>query len=115
MKAAKIKPPQTKEIYIEDKRPGIKGFVVNTGRMLIDFCAGLCVLLIIIIGICTGPFLLIVIPVGLLILTIFYYFLYLIIDIRDSLNELNQNVKNFGVNLLLKENQKIRSESETLS
>lgn len=71
----------------------MKKFVVNCGKTIIDVSAWISVIIIVIAGLATGAMALLVIPIGILCFVIIYYLLYLAIDIRDNLQEINQSLQ----------------------
>lgn len=72
----------------------MKNFVLNCGRKLIDVSAWIIVIAIVCGGLCTGAYALIIIPVGILMFVIFYYLLYVLIDIRDNLKDIKNKIGN---------------------
>lgn len=71
----------------------MKQFIIDCGRGLIDFCTGLGLIVVLIVGVIslfTGQFLagLCILIVGTLLIVISSYLLYLLIDMRDSLDKI---------------------------
>lgn len=71
----------------------MKKFVVDCGKAIIDISAWIFVIMIIVVGLGTGAMALIIIPIGILCFVIVYYLLYLAIDIRENLQEINQSLQ----------------------
>lgn len=77
----------------------MKQFIIDCGRGLIDFCTGLSLLVVLIVGIIslfTGQFLagLCILIIGALAIIISSYLLYLLIDMRDSLDKIAAHFEN---------------------
>lgn len=107
---AQIKPPKLKG---KKSDMSIKSFVINTGRSLIDISAVVCIIFIFLAGLASNEYAILVIPVGLIVMVVIYYLLYLAIDVRDNLVKLNATVKELSENLLEEEDE-AETESETL-
>lgn len=99
----------------------IKNFVISTGRSIIDISAVVCIILIILGGLASGEYAIIAIPVGLIIMVVVYYLLYLAIDVRDNLVALNMIMKELNVSVkelnegLLEEETEIEEEPQKIS
>lgn len=70
----------------------MKNFVIDCGRGLIDVSAWVIIIAIIIGSCCCGALGILICPLGILTFVIIYYFLYLLIDIRDNLQEINSKL-----------------------
>lgn len=70
----------------------MKKFVIDCGRGLIDVSAWIIVIAIIIAGFNAGVLGMLIVPLGILAFVIVYYFLYVLIDIRDNLQEINSKI-----------------------
>lgn len=99
----------------------IKNFVISTGRILVDLSALICMIAIICVGVANQEYSIIIIPVGLIVMVIVYYLLYLAIDVRDNLVALNMIMKELNINVkelnegLLEEETEIEEEPQKIS